>query len=88
MNDPDPAAVKLIATEPAVVALDDAVAGAVLERPLRRGWLGGFLLAFALLNLLLVSVGWLFNKGVGIWGIDIPVAWGFAIINLDRKSVV
>ena len=81
MNDPDPAAVDLFETAPAVIALDDAVAGAVLERPLRRGWLGGFLLAFALLNLLFVSVGWLFTKGVGIWGIDIPVAWGFAIIN-------
>ena len=27
------------------------------------------------------AVTWLFLKGVGIWGLDIPVAWGFAIIN-------
>ncbi len=24
---------------------------------------------------------WLFYKGVGVWGIVIPVAWGFAIVN-------
>ena len=24
---------------------------------------------------------WLFYKGVGVWGIMIPVAWGFAIVN-------
>ncbi len=32
-----------------------------------------------LLCLLLVAVSWLFANGVGIWGINIPVAWGFAI---------
>jgi Ni/Fe-hydrogenase subunit HybB-like protein len=30
---------------------------------------------------LLVAVTWLFLKGVGIWAITQPVAWGFAIIN-------
>jgi molybdopterin-containing oxidoreductase family membrane subunit len=31
--------------------------------------------------LFLVSVAYLFAVGVGIWGINVPVAWGFAIIN-------
>ncbi|RYE51390.1 MAG: hydrogenase [Hyphomicrobiales bacterium] len=62
-------------------ALDDAVAGAVLDRPLRRGWLFGFFLAFCLMMLLLISIGWLFVRGIGIWGINIPVGWGFAIVN-------
>lgn len=46
-----------------------------------RGWIVGFAIAFVLLMLYLVSIIWLFVKGVGIWGINIPVAWGFAIIN-------
>jgi molybdopterin-containing oxidoreductase family membrane subunit len=41
----------------------------------------GFGLAFLLVNMLLVAVTWLFFRGVGIWGIMIPVAWGFAIVN-------
>jgi Ni/Fe-hydrogenase subunit HybB-like protein len=31
--------------------------------------------------LLIVAVTWLLVKGVGIWGVNIPVAWGFAIGN-------
>ena len=31
--------------------------------------------------LLLYAIGYLLLKGVGIWGINIPVAWGFAIVN-------
>ena len=28
-----------------------------------------------------MSIAVLFYKGVGIWGIDVPVMWGFAIVN-------
>jgi molybdopterin-containing oxidoreductase family membrane subunit len=31
--------------------------------------------------LLFVSLAWLIIKGVGIWGINIPIGWGFAIVN-------
>jgi Ni/Fe-hydrogenase subunit HybB-like protein len=44
-------------------------------------WLGGFFIAFGIMNILLIAVGWLFLKGTGIWGVNIPVGWGFAIIN-------
>ena len=30
---------------------------------------------------LLISIAWLIIKGVGIWGINIPIGWGFAIVN-------
>ena len=41
----------------------------------------GFACAFLLVNLLMVAVTYLFVRGVGIWGIVIPIAWGFAIVN-------
>jgi molybdopterin-containing oxidoreductase family membrane subunit len=44
-------------------------------------WWAGFLLSLGLLALLVIAMVWLFVTGVGIWGIDIPVAWGFAIAN-------
>jgi molybdopterin-containing oxidoreductase family membrane subunit len=31
--------------------------------------------------LVLVAVSWLLIKGTGIWGVNIPVGWGFAIVN-------
>jgi molybdopterin-containing oxidoreductase family membrane subunit len=42
---------------------------------------GGFAVAFLLLMMFLFAVTYLLFKGVGIWGINIPVAWGFAIVN-------
>ena len=45
------------------------------------GWWIGFTMALGLLGVLGASLFWLFYKGVGIWGINMPVAWGTAIIN-------
>lgn len=53
----------------------------VLERPVSRGWLFSFFVGLVLLGVLFTSITWLFAVGVGIWGINIPVAWGWAIIN-------
>lgn len=53
----------------------------VLKPPLLRQWLIGFGVSFLILMVLFASISWLFYKGVGIWGIQIPVAWGFAITN-------
>ena len=44
-------------------------------------WLPGFFLVSAMLLMFLVAVTYLIWKGVGIWGINIPIAWGFAIVN-------
>jgi Ni/Fe-hydrogenase subunit HybB-like protein len=49
--------------------------------PHPMAWWAWFLFGFLLLQVLGVSVAYLFFMGVGIWGINVPVAWGFAIIN-------
>ena len=41
----------------------------------------GTFVSFCLVMVLLMSMTYLFLKGVGIWGINMPVAWGFAIVN-------
>ncbi len=41
----------------------------------------GITIAFILMQALLAGMGMLFFLGVGVWGIMIPVAWGFAIVN-------
>jgi Ni/Fe-hydrogenase subunit HybB-like protein len=53
----------------------------VLEQKGRRGWLIGLLISLSLSSLLLLSVGMLLLKGIGIGGVNQPVAWGFATIN-------
>ncbi len=63
-----------------VASVNDKISSIPLG-PLHKGWVFGFFIAFVLLNVLLLAVTWLFIKGIGIWGIKIPVGWGFAIIN-------
>ncbi len=53
----------------------------VVKRPVGRGWLAGFAIAFLLLMMFNYAIIVLFAYGVGIWGLQIPVAWGFAIVN-------
>src|SRR5260370_18250865 len=53
----------------------------VLTGRMSLGWSIGFLIAFSGMGMLTVAVGWLIIKGVGIWGINIPIGWGFAIVN-------
>jgi molybdopterin-containing oxidoreductase family membrane subunit len=62
-------------------SVTDKISTIVLTRKTPRGWLLGFGLSFALVMLLLYAISYLLIAGVGIWGINIPVAWGFAIIN-------
>jgi Ni/Fe-hydrogenase subunit HybB-like protein len=59
----------------------DKISAIVLGRGTSKGWIFGFAIAFSLLMLLNFTVGYLLVKGVGIWGINIPVGWGFAIVN-------
>ncbi len=39
------------------------------------------LCAAAIFGMFNTAVGYLLFKGIGIWGINIPVGWGFAIVN-------
>jgi molybdopterin-containing oxidoreductase family membrane subunit len=52
-----------------------------LAFPHKRTWWIAFLGALLLLGLYVVSAGWLFTWGVGVWGNNIPVNWGIAISN-------
>lgn len=41
----------------------------------------GLGVAFIIVNILMASVTMLLARGVGVWGLNAPVGWGFAIIN-------
>ena len=60
-------------------SLSEQVSGRVLRRGAPLWWWIGFGISLGLLLVLAVAVTWLFVTGIGIWGIDIPVAWGLAI---------
>jgi molybdopterin-containing oxidoreductase family membrane subunit len=59
----------------------DQIARIPLHFPTRSRWLIALCLGFALFTLFLVSATVLFVRGVGVWGLNIPVNWAFAIHN-------
>jgi molybdopterin-containing oxidoreductase family membrane subunit len=50
------------------------------ERTWRMWWIA-FLTAGALTSVMGIAIGWLLWKGVGVWGINTSVVWGYAIAN-------
>ncbi|HXG33598.1 MAG TPA: NrfD/PsrC family molybdoenzyme membrane anchor subunit [Bryobacteraceae bacterium] len=62
-------------------SVTDKISSIVLTRKTPRAWLIGFTITFLLTMMLLYSIGNLLVRGVGLWGINVPVGWGFDIIN-------
>jgi molybdopterin-containing oxidoreductase family membrane subunit len=86
--DPEPARVPPASDDVPVIgpgytyaSVTDKISAIVLIGKTPRIWFIGFGIAFFLVLLLLYAVAYLLAVGVGIWGIKIPVAWGFAIVN-------
>jgi Ni/Fe-hydrogenase subunit HybB-like protein len=63
-------------------SITEKISGLVLTRITPKSWYVGLVVGFALLMLLLYAVWYLFAVGVGIWGINQPVGWGYDITNL------
>jgi molybdopterin-containing oxidoreductase family membrane subunit len=58
----------------------DTVCGPV-EGKTPLGWWIGFGISACALGLLLAMIAYLVWRGLGVWGINSPVGWGFAIVN-------
>jgi molybdopterin-containing oxidoreductase family membrane subunit len=62
-------------------AVTEQISSIVLTRKTPLFWYCTFCFGVFLLLIFLIAVNYLLFKGVGIWGIQIPVAWAFAITN-------
>ena len=58
----------------------DKISAVVLQRT-PRWWYAGFGASFLLVMLLFYALAYLVTTGIGIWGNNIPVAWGWDITN-------
>lgn len=67
--------------QPTYSRIGTRIAALPLRRRTPRGWWIGFGIAFLLLMGGMWSVSVLLVRGVGVWGINIPVGWAFAIIS-------
>jgi len=84
---PDPPRAAAVMDPPVIApghtfgTITDKISAIVLTRRTPTGWFVGLLISFAVMMLFLTAATWLLIKGTGIWGINIPVGWGFAIVN-------
>lgn len=62
-------------------SVTDKISSIALAKRTPLGWYVGFGIAFALVMVLMTSIGYLFLRGTGIWGLNMPIGWGFAIVN-------
>ncbi len=62
-------------------SITDSISAMVLTRRTPLGWFIGAGIAFALVLVLLYTISYVVLVGTGVWGLNVPVGWGFAIIN-------
>src|SRR5262250_899781 len=62
-------------------SITDKIGSIVLRRPITGGWVFGMFICFIILQWFLLAVCYLFYEGVVLWGVNIPIGWGFAIVN-------
>ncbi len=61
--------------------LTDKLASIALSRRTPKAWFFGAFVGFSLMMVLLAAVTWLLFRGIGVWGVNQPVGWGFEIVN-------
>jgi hypothetical protein len=55
-------------------SVTDKISSVVLTEKLGKGWMTGVAICTLIVMIFTGAVGYLFAKGVGIWGINIPIA--------------
>ncbi|HVP12077.1 MAG TPA: NrfD/PsrC family molybdoenzyme membrane anchor subunit [Phycisphaerae bacterium] len=71
----------LVVGENTLASVTDTVCR-IAERPrATRAWYIAFAISSTFTVILLAMISYLFWEGVGVWGVNIPVGWGFAITN-------
>jgi Ni/Fe-hydrogenase subunit HybB-like protein len=73
--------VPVLASGHSYASITDKISAIVLTEGTKRGWWLGFLIAFLFFIILNVAISLVFAIGVGLYGVNIPIAWGFAITN-------
>ncbi len=64
-----------------LTTVTDTVCSIVESPKPPKAWYVAFGVACALTGVLIAMIGYLIIVGTGVWGLDVPVAWGFAIVN-------
>lgn len=61
--------------------ITDKISAIVLTDGISLGWLALLAISGMGAGMLGIAALWLFYWGPGVWGVNIPIGWGFAIVN-------
>ena len=70
----------LIAGDQTFASVTDKISK-ITERKTPKIWWVAISISSSLLLMMIVLIGWLAWEGIGVWGLNIPVSWGWAIVN-------
>lgn len=59
----------------------EKVCGIVEQRKTPLAWWIAFVISASLATMLVLLIGYLIGVGVGVWGLNAPISWGFDITN-------
>ncbi len=62
-------------------SITEKISAIVLSGNIPRSWFIGITIALGLVSGMMGTILNLFVRGIGIWGVNIPVGWGFDILN-------
>src|SRR5213078_3201579 len=62
-------------------SVTDKIGSIVLTRRTPLWWFIGFAISFVLFQLMMLAITNLVFVGIGLWGVNVPVAWGMYILN-------
>ena len=73
--------VPVLAPGQTFTSVTEKISGIVLKLKTPPSWFIGLAVGFLLLQGLVLAIVNLLFRGIGVWGVNVPVGWGFDIIN-------
>jgi molybdopterin-containing oxidoreductase family membrane subunit len=87
LNPPSTNPASTYAAEPPLILGDQSFSSVtdriseITERKTPLAWYISFAIALSMAGVLLGTIGYLVWEGIGIWGLNVPVGWGWDIVN-------
>ena len=75
-----PLRVPLVEGNPTLAQISDQIC-APMERKPSMMWWAAFLVAASAMTVGFIAIGWEFYEGIGVWGLNKTIGWGFDITN-------
>ena len=71
----------LVCGDTSIADITEAVCSIAEVKKVHRNWWFAFIVAVSVMSMLFINIAYLIWEGVGVWGNNNPVGWGWPIVN-------